>query len=875
MLDFRRGYIRMAAALFTALSTAALTSVASAPASPAAASSARAISAVARSAPTRTAAGQGSSPSYNGVALTPPMGFNSWYQYRCSISESIMLGTAQALVSSGLAKLGYNYVNLDDCWMAPARASDGELQADPTRFPHGIKWLADQIHAMGLKLGIYESAGNITCQHLPGSLGHYQQDADTFASWGVDFVKVDTCGSVGSTNLSADYQQFGQDLVATGRPIVYSEELPIEAGNANSSDPRYLPDISTSSKISNMWRIAPDLYPNFDGTVFGHLTEDLPLAGYAHPGAWNDLDMLGIGTSEFQWTVAEEKAQISIWAELASPLLASADLTNMSDATKQVLSNPGVIAVDQDPLGKQGQLVAQQGPVYIVAKPLANGDAAVLLVNTSSVPQQASTTAQAAGLPSTGAYAVRDLWSNTTRESAGTITATVPPGSTVMYRVSPLNSGVGETAPATHVSVAVPAAQPGQTVTVPATFSNDGRQAVTGASLSLKVPSGWQVSGSPAAAGAVPGGGQLSGSWQVTVPPGAQASYYTVTATADYTWSTIHAGTESGQGSLQAGNALMGYTAENFALSQKYPPYGSQLTPLYRDELPDGTKTLLPGSPITVGSDPAEVAVTPDGKHAYVTNHGSGNVSVIDTSTNAVVATVKVGSGPYGIAITPDGKHAYVADNGSSNVDVIDTATNTVTATIGAGTGPYGLAVTPDGKTAYVSNQSAGTVTPIDTATGTAGTAIPVGTSPRQIAITPDGGTAYVANMGSASVTPIDTATNTPGAAIKVPTAGPDAATIDPATSTLYVTCFGAPGINPATYGAVVPINTATNQPGTPIKVSAHPEGIAADPADGTLYATDSFQSAITPIDAATGSPGSAIHLPGPYGIAFLPTGSG
>jgi YVTN family beta-propeller protein len=786
-----------------------------------------------------------------------------------------MLGTARALVSSGMAKLGYNYVNLDDCWMAPARASDGELQADPTRFPHGIKWLADQIHAMGLKLGIYESVGDTTCQHLPGSLGHYQQDADTFASWGVDFVKVDTCGSVGSTDLSADYQQFGQDLVATGRPIVYSEELPIEAGNANSSDPRYLPDISTSSKISNMWRVAPDLYPNFDGTVFGHLTEDLPLAGYAHPGAWNDLDMVVPGTSEFQWTVPEEQAQMSIWAELASPLLVSSDLTNMSDATKQVLSNPGVIAVDQDPLGKQGQLVAQQGPVYIVAKPLANGDAAVLLANTSSVPQQASTTAQAAGLPNAGAYAVRDLWAGTTRESAGAIAATVPPASAMLYRVSPLRSGVGESAPVTHVSVAVPAAQPSQTVTVPATFTNDGQQAVTGASLSLKVPSGWQVSGTPVTAGAVPGGGQLSGSWQVTVPPGTRASYYTVAATADYTWSTTHAGNASSEGGLQVGDALMGYTAEDFALSQKYPPYGSQLTPLYRDVLSDGTTTLLPGSAIAVGSDPTGVAVTPDGKQAYVANHGSGNVSVIDTATNAVVATVRVGSGPYGIAVTPDGKHAYVADNGSGNVDVIDTATNTVTATIPVGAGPYGLAVTPDGKTAYVSNQSAGTVTPINTATGAAGTPIPVGSAPRQIAITPDGSTAYVANMGSASVTPINTATNTAGTAIKVPYSGPDAAAIDPANSTLYVTCFGAAGINPATYGAVVPINTATNQPGTPIQVSAHPEGIAADPAGSTLYATDAFQSTITPINASTGTPGSPIHLPGPYGIAFLPTGSG
>lgn len=809
----------------------------------------------------------------NGIALTPPMGFNSWYQYRCSISESIVLATARTFVSSGLAKLGYNYVNLDDCWMAPTRASDGQLQADPTRFPHGIKWLADQVHEMGLKLGIYESVGDTTCQHLPGSLGHYQQDANTFATWGIDFLKFDTCGSAEGTDLSADYQQMGKDLLATGRPIVYSQELAIEAGNANSSDPRYLPDISLSSKISNMWRVTPDMYPNFEA-VFGHLTEDLPLAGYAHPGAWNDLDMLS-GADEFHWTASEQQTQMSIWAELASPLLTSADVTKMSDATKQVLSNKAVIAVDQDPLGKQGQLVAQQGPVYIVARPLANGDAAVLLVNTSSVPQQASTTAQAAGLPSAGAYVVRDQWADTTRESAGVIAATVPPASAVMYRVSPLRSGIGDYAPVTHVSVAVPASKAGQTITVPATFTNDGSEAVTHASLSLTAPSGWHVRGTPVTAGAIPGHGQLSGSWQVTVPPDTLASYYTVTATANYTWSTTHAGSDSGQGSVQVGNALAGYTAEEFAMSQKYPPYGSEITPLYRGVLSDGTRTLLPGSAITVGSVPSGVAVAPDGKRVYVTNHGSSSVSVVDTATNAVVATVPVGPGPYGIAVTPDGKHAYVADNGSNNVKVIDTATNTVTATIPVGAQPYGLAVTPDGKTAYVSNQGASTVTPIDTATNTAGTPIPVGGAPRQIAITPDGSTAYVANMSSASVTPINTATNTTGTSIPVPCSGPDAAAIDPANSTLYVTCFGAPGINPASYGAVVPINTVTNQPGTPIQVSAHPQGIAADPAGSTIYATDAFQSAVTPINASTGSPESPIHMPGPYGIAFLPTGSG
>ena len=504
--------------------------------------------------------------SYNGLALTPPMGWNDWYQYRCSITEDDVLANAKALVSTGLAKLGYNYLNLDDCWMAPARASDGQLQADPARFPHGIAWLASQVHAMGLKLGVYESFGTTTCQRLPGSYGHYQQDADTFASWGVDFLKFDYCGvpaGTTSTSLQADYQEMSQDLKATGRPIVFSEELPVAAGDANPANANYLPYVSLSSKISNMWRMAPDEGTDFNSTVFGHLADDLPLAQYAHPGAWNDLDMLMAGSSTFHWTVQQQETQMSIWAELASPLIVSSDLTSMSAATKQILGNQAVVAVDQDRLGQQGHLVAQQNGVDIVAKPLANGDVAVLFVNTSSVARPAATTAQAAGLPSADAYGVRDLWANTTRESAGTIAATVPADSALLYRVSPMtDSGVGQYEPVTETSAApaVPPtypgsqyaiARPGQTVTVPATFRNYGRAAVTQASLSLTAPTGWKISGAPVSTGAVPGGGQLSGTWQLTVPPGTATGTYTVTAASRYIWSGTHTGSDSGQGSFQ------------------------------------------------------------------------------------------------------------------------------------------------------------------------------------------------------------------------------------------------------------------------------------------------------------------------------------
>jgi alpha-galactosidase len=508
---------------------------------------------------------QGADQSYNGVALTPPMGWNDWYQYRCGVTEDDVLANAKALVSSGLAKLGYDYVNLDDCWMASQRAADGQLQADPTTFPHGIAWLAAQLHAMGLKLGVYESFGVTTCQRRPGSYGHYQQDADTFASWGVDYLKFDYCGlppNLTSASLQADYQQMSQALVATGRRIVFSEELPVAAGDANPANANYVPYVALSAKISNMWRVAPDETTTFDSTVFGHLTDDLPLAGYAHPGAWNDLDMLLTGATGYDWSVQQQETQMSIWAEMASPLLDSSDLTSMSAATEQILGNKAVIAVDQDRLGKQGQLVAQQGSVDVVAKPLADGDVAVLLANTGSAAQQVSTSASTAGLPRAGAYSVRDLWAGTSRETAGTITATVPAESATLLRVAPLRGlAVTRYAPLTAVSVSgdVPpaytgsqfeVAQPGQAITVPAAVQNEGREPVTQAVLSVTGPSDW-ITGTPVSGRLLRTGQEISGTWRITVPPGTAAGTYTLTASANYRWGLGRVGSNSSQATIQ------------------------------------------------------------------------------------------------------------------------------------------------------------------------------------------------------------------------------------------------------------------------------------------------------------------------------------
>lgn len=254
---------------------------------------------------------------------------------------------------------------------------------------------------------------------------------------------------------------------------------------------------------------------------------------------------------------------MSIWAEMASPLLVSSDLTTMSATTKSILGNKGVVAVDQDPLGKQGQLVAQQNGVDVVARPLAGGDVAVLLANTSSSPQQVATTATAAGLPRAGAYSVRDLWAKTTRETAGTITETVPAQSAMLLRVSALRGpGILRYAPFAAVSASayVPpvypgsqfqVAQPGQTVPVPATLQNEGRLPMWTATLSVTGPSGWKSSGKPATALILPTGKKISGSWQVTVPPGTAAGTYALTATARYRWGAGRSASDSTQTTIQ------------------------------------------------------------------------------------------------------------------------------------------------------------------------------------------------------------------------------------------------------------------------------------------------------------------------------------
>jgi len=389
------------------------------------------------------------------VAATPPMGFNDWYVYRGSVTEQDMLTQAKALISTGLSKLGYNYVVIDDGWQASTRASDGSLQANPTTFPHGIAWLASQIHALGLKLGIYEAYGPGTCINsgaLPGSFGHYQQDANTFASWGIDFVKFDNCAHppAAQDTPTTLFPQMGAALKATGRPMVYSQELPVLV--SNEIDPQFTPYsasnaqqfanyVAISATTSNMWRIAPDLQPTAGDATYGdgdiqlmkHMDNDLPLGKYAGPGHWNDLDMILAGNTAYDSSLSQADTQMNIWAELASPLFISTDLTKISATTLSILNNKAVIAVDQS--GQQGHLVETlKNAVDLITKPYPGGGYAVLLVNTTDTNQSVNFPVSDTG-ETAKTSTFTNLWSNAVTSATATFTLSIGAYQTVLYRV--------------------------------------------------------------------------------------------------------------------------------------------------------------------------------------------------------------------------------------------------------------------------------------------------------------------------------------------------------------------------------------------------------------------------------------------------------
>jgi alpha-galactosidase len=356
------------------------------------------------------------------------MGYNPWYEYGVNATESVILQQAQLLVSTGLAAAGFKSVNLDDGWMAGERTADGSLTWNTARFPHGIPWLAAQIHSLGLKFGIYEAIGTRTCKNLPGSYGHYTQDAKTFAQWGVDFAKIDNCGGLPAKTsvsaLAADYQSFGAALQAADPALVYSEELPVSYVGT----PAFTSAVKASASFANMWRVTSDESPASpaDAIIAGHLATDLRLTAFAGPGHWNDLDLLVTGVPRFSWTLRQEQSQLAVWAAESSPLLISADISALLPAALSALKNPQLIAIDQS--GAQARRAGVSGHIEALAKPDPQGGQAVLLANSGTRTSTGHFPLSQFGITTADASSY-NVWTCATGSLSG-VTVTLPAGQT-------------------------------------------------------------------------------------------------------------------------------------------------------------------------------------------------------------------------------------------------------------------------------------------------------------------------------------------------------------------------------------------------------------------------------------------------------------
>ncbi|MEU1590703.1 ricin-type beta-trefoil lectin domain protein [Micromonospora sp. NPDC005710] len=388
-------------------------------------------------------------------AVRPPLGWNSWNTFGCNINEAKIRGAADAMVNSGMRAAGYQYVVVDDCWQATTRDGAGNLRSDPARFPSGMRALGDYIHSKGLKFGIYQAPREETCAQYfnaiggaTGALNHEQQDANTFASWGVDFLKYDWCSPWGTLNDQiAGFTKMRDALRATGRPIVYS----INSNSAHSNTgPSY-----NWSPVADMWRTTEDITDRWStgcrADCFMGVTEILdvqaPLAAWAGPQHWNDPDMLEVGVRG-TFTPTENRAHFSMWAIMAAPLIAGNDITTMSTDVRDVLTNPDVLAINQDSAGRQAQRVRDFGDTEVWAKALSDGSGAVALLNRSGSTATVSTTAAEIGMPTAGSYTLADVWTKASRNTSAAISATVPPHGVVMYRVR-----TGSSTPTTSFSL--------------------------------------------------------------------------------------------------------------------------------------------------------------------------------------------------------------------------------------------------------------------------------------------------------------------------------------------------------------------------------------------------------------------------------------
>lgn len=349
---------------------------------------------------------------FEGLAPTPPMGWNSWNKFACDVSEDLIKEIADAMVATGMRDAGYVYLVIDDCWQV-ARNEDGTIIEDPERFPSGMKALGDYIHAKGLKFGIYSDAGTATCQGRPGSRGYEFQDARTYAAYGVDYLKYDWCNT-DKQNAYASYKIMRDALYKAGRPIVFS----ICEWGANEP-------WKWAGSIGHLWRTTGDIQDcwdckfNWGGLGVVQIIDlQVPIRKYNGPSRWNDPDMLEVGNGGL--TESENRAHFSMWCMLSAPLMAGNDIRNMDKKTFEILTNKNLIAIDQDPLGIPAFKFVDFGDQEVWIKPLADDEFAFCFFNRDDDPWKVDYPLSHEWLPDPdfdwakynidGNYTVHDLW---------------------------------------------------------------------------------------------------------------------------------------------------------------------------------------------------------------------------------------------------------------------------------------------------------------------------------------------------------------------------------------------------------------------------------------------------------------------------------
>ena len=357
----------------------------------------------------------------DGLAPTPPMGWNSWNRFGPFISERLVIETADALVESGMRDAGYRYVVIDDAWHESVRDDAGDLVENRWAFPHGLGWLADRIHERGLRFGLYTDAGTRTCQGYPASLGNEVRDAKRFAAWNVDFMKVDWCHTEGLRGRTT-YPKWTEAIKASGRPMILSisewaRDRPWE----------------WAGSVGHMWRTTADIADTWD-SITAIADSQVDLHPFAGPDRWNDPDMLEIGNGGM--TDDEYRSHFSLWTILAAPLMAGNDLRSMSAETRAILTAPEVIAVDQDPLGQQGRRVQKEAATEIWAREVQGGAHAVLLLNRGAEATHARVAWEDIGMTGSRSARVRDLWARADLgDHAGGYERTLSPHACALLKV--------------------------------------------------------------------------------------------------------------------------------------------------------------------------------------------------------------------------------------------------------------------------------------------------------------------------------------------------------------------------------------------------------------------------------------------------------